>query len=120
MSFRENLERIVLNTEGSVAGVVMALDGIPVDSFTREGSDVDIGLYGAEVAAVVGRLRGNEATALSSGRVDELDFFAERFHSLVRFLSDEYFIAIALKPGGNVGKGRFLLRLSMPDLVGEL
>jgi hypothetical protein len=120
MSFRESLERIVLGTEGSVAGVVMALDGIAVDSYTREGSDVDIGIYGAEIAALLRGLRGAESLNLSSGRVEELDFFADRFHSVVRFLSDEYFIAVAVKPGGNVGKGRYLLRVALPELVGEL
>jgi predicted regulator of Ras-like GTPase activity (Roadblock/LC7/MglB family) len=120
MSFRESLEKIVLGTEGGVAAVVMALDGIAVESYTRDGADVDIGVYGAEVAAILGTLRGTSSVSLSSGRVEELDLYCERFHAVVRFLSDEYFAVIALRPGANVGKGRYLLRVAMPDLVSEL
>src|SRR5438874_10275002 len=120
MSFRESLERIVSGTNGSVGGVVMAMDGIAVDAFAHPNADVDLVLYGAEIAAILRQLRGSGSITLSSGPVQELDFFADKFHSVVRFLSDEYFVALAMKPGGNVGKARFLLRTAMPDLVNEL
>ena len=120
MSFRESLEQVVLGTEGSVGGLVMALDGIPVESYSRGGGEIDVELYGAEVAALLGHLRGSSALALSSGRVEELDLYGEQFHAVIRFLSDDYFVALAVKPGGNVGKGRFLLRAALPDLVKEL
>jgi hypothetical protein len=35
-------------------------------------------------------------------------------------LSDEYFVALAVEPGGNVGKARYLLRVSAPKLVENL
>jgi hypothetical protein len=31
-------------------------------------------------------------------------------------LSQDYFLGLALKPEGNFGKGRFLMRMAMPDL----
>lgn len=120
MAFHETLERVVKRTKGSVAGLVMALDGIVVDSYSREGSDTDVALFGAEVAAVLSQLRGRGAINLSAGKVDALDLYAHNFHAVIRFLSDEYFVALAVDPGGELAKGRFLLRQAMPELVAEL
>ena len=36
MTFREILERVVLQTPGALAGAVMAADGIPIDELERE------------------------------------------------------------------------------------
>ena len=120
MAFQETLERVVTRTKGSAAGLVMALDGIVVDSYSRPGNDTDVALFGAEVAAVLSHLRGQNAINLSSGKVEALDLYANNFHALIRFLSDEYFVALAVTPGGEVAKGRYLLRQAMPELVAEL
>jgi predicted regulator of Ras-like GTPase activity (Roadblock/LC7/MglB family) len=119
MAFRESLERIVGGTPGALGGVIMAMDGIAVDSYAHN-DDVDMVLYGAEIAALLRQLRGAGAISLSSGPVDELHLFARKFHGIVRFLSDEYFVALAVRPGGQVGKARYLLRAAIPDLVSEL
>jgi len=120
MAFHETLEQVVNHTKGSAAGLVMALDGIVVDSYTRDGAETDVALFGAEVAAVLSQLRGRGAINLSAGKVEALDLYAHNFHALIRFLSDEYFVALAVSPGGELAKGRYLLRKAMPDLVAEL
>jgi hypothetical protein len=35
-------------------------------------------------------------------------------------LTYEYFVALAVAPGGNVGKARYLLRVTAPTLVENL
>lgn len=120
MAFHETLERVVKGTSGSVGGLIMALDGIVVDSYAVADSDLDVALFGAEVAAVLGHLRGKGAISLSSGCVAALDLYAQNFDVVIRFLSDEYFVALAVKPGGQLSRGRFLLRTAMPELVAEL
>ena len=122
MAFQDTLMRVVTHTKGSAAGLVMALDGIVVDSYVRPEAEAatDVALFGAEIAAVLSQLRGRSAISHSAGRVDALDLYAQNFHAVIRFLSDEYFVALAVHPGGDVAKGRFLLRQAMPDLVAEL
>jgi hypothetical protein len=39
---------------------------------------------------------------------------------LIRLLNDNYFMALTLAPGGNVGKGRFALRVAAPDVLSAL
>ena len=40
--------------------------------------------------------------------------------TVIRTLGDTYFLALAMKPDGNLGKGRYLMRLAAPKLIAEL
>jgi predicted regulator of Ras-like GTPase activity (Roadblock/LC7/MglB family) len=120
MGFHETLEKVVRGTPGCAGGLIMALDGIVVETYAAPDADVDVSLFGAEIAAILAQLRGKGAIHLSSGRVEGIDLRASNFDALIRFLSDEYFVALAVKPGVGVAKGRHLLRTAMPDLVAEL
>jgi hypothetical protein len=39
---------------------------------------------------------------------------------VARIVSPEYFMVVALTPEGNIGKARFLLRVTAPKLRAEL
>jgi hypothetical protein len=39
---------------------------------------------------------------------------------VIRLLSHDYFLALALAPEGNYGKGRYLMRVVAPKLQQEL
>ncbi len=39
---------------------------------------------------------------------------------MARLISPEYFMVVALEPGGNLGKARYLLRVTAPKLRSEL
>ena len=51
--FKEALKSIVDGTDGGIAGLLMDFEGIPVESYTREGLTFDIESVGAEVSVVV-------------------------------------------------------------------
>jgi len=40
--------------------------------------------------------------------------------TLIRVLTSDYFVAVALAPTGNIGKGRYMLRVAAPKLIEEL
>ena len=57
---------------------------------------------------------------LDAGETKEVSVQTERLTTVVRMLTDEYFVALAVEPGGNVGKARYLLRTSAPTLIENL
>ena len=57
MTFREILERIVLQTPGALAGAVMAADGIPIDELEREEGSVDLTAVAVEFQRVLDQAR---------------------------------------------------------------
>ena len=117
--FRENLQKIVDNVDGGVAGLLMGFDGIAVESYMREGGDVDIQAVGMEFSFILTQVR-KATEILEVGGVQEVVIRAERVTILIRVLTPEYFMALALSPQGNTGKGRYMLRVVAPKLQAEL
>jgi predicted regulator of Ras-like GTPase activity (Roadblock/LC7/MglB family) len=117
--FQENLQRIVDNVEGGLAGLLMGFDGIAVESYTRDRDKMDIERVGMEFSFILSQVR-KAAEALEVGGVQEVAIRAERLSIIIRVITKDYFLALALGDGGNFGKGRFLLRTVAPKLQAEL
>jgi predicted regulator of Ras-like GTPase activity (Roadblock/LC7/MglB family) len=119
--FREVLQDVVERTEGGVAGLLMGFDGIPVDSYVRPEaqSPIDVETVGMEYSVILKEIR-KAAQLLEAGAAREVSIQAEKLTTLVRVLSDEYFVAITLRPDGNYGKARFLLRTASSRLLRDL
>lgn len=117
--FRDSLQRIVDHVEGGVAGLLMGFDGIAVESYTRQGQAMDINTVGMEFSFILTQAR-KAAEILEVGRIREVTIRAEKLTLVIRVLSNDYFLALALTPEGNFGKGRYLLRVTAPRVEEEL
>lgn len=117
--FKEPLQKIVDGVEGGIAGLVMGFDGIAVDSYTRHGQPVDINTVGMEFSYILTQVR-KAADLLDIGAINEIAIKAEKLTIVIRALSRDYFVALALGPDGNFGKGRYLMRVVAPKLQAEL
>jgi predicted regulator of Ras-like GTPase activity (Roadblock/LC7/MglB family) len=117
--FQENLKRLVTDTEGGLAGLLMGFDGIAVDSFAMTGSAIDITTVGMEFSFILTQVR-KAAEILEVGGVNEIAIKCESLTILIRVVSKDYFVALAIKPEGNFGKGRYLLRVVAPKMQADL
>lgn len=118
--FQESLKRLVTETEGGVAGLLMGFDGIAVESYAGPAAGgLDITTVGMEFSFILTQVR-KAAEILEVGAVQEITIRAEKLTIIIRTVSSEYFAALALKPDGNLGKGRYLLRVVSPKLQAEL
>ena len=116
--FQPLLEKIIDGCDGAVAGCVMGFDGIAVETVSRD-QDVDAQTLNAEFSFVLKQVH-KAAEVLEIGRVEEVVIRSEKLTYIVRTLTAEYFIGLVVLPHGNLGKGRFLIRKSLPDLQGQL
>ena len=119
--FKEALRQIVEGTDGAIAGLLMGFDGIPVESYTRDGasSGKDITEIGMEFSVILGSIQ-RAAESLEAGGAREVAIQTEHLTTLIRVVNPEYFLALTMRPDGNPGKGRFILRTTAPRLVQEL
>jgi len=120
--FQAMLREVVEGTDGAIAGLLMGFDGITVDSYTRdEGSLGADGLeaLGSEYSQILGQIK-QAVVALELGDAREVAVSAENMTTVIRLLNESYFIALALAPNGNLGKGRYLLRVNAHKLVESL
>lgn len=119
MGFREHLEQVCRSVDGAVACSLMGVDGIEVDTHLQDGSDLDVKSLLVEYSGVLRSAR-EAAEAHQAGGVAEIAIGTDKLVALVRTVSPEYFMVVALMPEGNLGKARYLLRVTAPKLRAEL
>ena len=117
--FQAALREIVDKVEGGVAGLIMDNEGIAVDSYARDDAPFDINVVGIEFGVVLGSIK-RAAESLEAGTAHEVAIGTDKMITLIRTLGDTYFLALAMRPDGNLGKGRFLMRTAAPKLIAEL
>jgi predicted regulator of Ras-like GTPase activity (Roadblock/LC7/MglB family) len=117
--FKEALRDIVERTDGGIAGLLMDSSGIALETYTKESSPFDVNNVGVEFGVVLGSIK-RAAEMLEAGTTQEIAINTEKLVTIIRLLGDSYFLALTLKPEGNFGKGRFLMRTAAPKLLAEL
>src|SRR5207253_8714871 len=108
--FKEPLKAIIERTDGSIGALIMGTDGIAVEKvLTDEARDSNLDVAAAEFTSLVRNAqRTGRDTGLGSLR--ELVVVLEEAVVIMRLFSREYFVVLAMKPNGNLGRGRFEIR----------
>ena len=120
MSFRSQLQAVVDQVDGALACTIMGFDGIAVETHQLPtAEDLDLASVWVEFGNLLSQV-AQTAQALKTGQVNELSINAEKLITVIRLISPEYFLALALRPEGNFGKGRYALRVAAPKVRAEL
>lgn len=108
--FKEPLEAMIERADGSIGALIMGTDGIAVEKvLTDEASDANLDVAAAEFTSLVRNAqRTGGDTGLGSLR--ELVIVLEKAVVIMRLFSREYFVMLAMRPDGNLGRGRFEMR----------
>jgi predicted regulator of Ras-like GTPase activity (Roadblock/LC7/MglB family) len=117
MSFSEIMRDVVKGTEGALGAMIVGLDGIPVEEYTVS-NELDLQSMTVEYSALLKEIeKGSQAAQM--GTTKEVTVIADQAMIILRRLNEEYFFVLIIRPEGNFGKGRFLLRMSVPKLLKE-
>ena len=87
------------------------------DVVQRSGKRITV--IGVEFGVLLGSIK-KASEMLEAGTTNEVAISTDKMITIIRMLGPEYFLALALKPEGNFGKGRFLMRTAAPKLLAEL
>ena len=108
--FKPMLEAVIDRTEGSLGAFIMGTDGIAVEKvFGEAGQDANLDVAAAEFTSLV---RSAQRSGNDTGLGDLRELVVSLEHSILvmRVLSRDYFVVLAMKPEGNLGRGRYELR----------
>jgi len=117
MSFLEVLKETVDKVDGAVSAMIIASDGISVQEYTQE-KLVDLTGLSAEASAMIKDI-ALAADNLGLGEAREFSIISDRCGIIMRKINSDYYLALVIKPDGNYGKGRFVLKTAVPKLEGE-
>jgi predicted regulator of Ras-like GTPase activity (Roadblock/LC7/MglB family) len=117
MDFLEVLKDTVAKVDGAVSAMIIGTDGISVQEYSRE-KLVDLTGLSAEASAMIKDI-GLAADNLSLGEAREFSIISDRCGIIMRKINSDYYLALVIRPDGNYGKGRFILKTAVPKLEGE-
>ena len=106
--FRERLQRVADRIDGALALSLIAKDGIPVETFTKEES-LDLELLAAELMSQVRAVAQNHQE-LSVGEVLHFSVTTDRYILMIGALTEDYFLLLVLRADASSGLARFELR----------
>lgn len=118
--FKSILQKLVEQTPGAQAAILMGCDGIAVDHVSTA-SPLDDGGQAVvvEFATVVKEI-AHTASLLSVGNLEEVAVKCEKMTMILTMLTSEYFVALLVDRNGNAAKGRYLLKRDAHLLRAEL
>ena len=107
--FKETLETIIERTEGSLGALIMGIDGIAVERLLKEaGQEANLDVAAAEFTSLVrSAQKAGKDTGL--GNLRELVISLDGAVVIMRLLGRDYFVVLAIRPEGNLGRARFEL-----------
>jgi predicted regulator of Ras-like GTPase activity (Roadblock/LC7/MglB family) len=126
MSFEKVLQTIVDECGGGRSAALMGLDGIAIsEARASEGVDADDPLGGDVTNAGIefGRILGDMkkvSDSLGAGSVRESVLSLARSTLIFHFIAEDLVLVLALRPDGNLGKARYLIRRHLADIRAEL
>jgi predicted regulator of Ras-like GTPase activity (Roadblock/LC7/MglB family) len=118
MSLADSLHQVVLDMEESGGIAIVGMDGIVVEEQKRD-AGIDLQALGAEFSGLL-KAAGKLTESVEWGGVNEMMMTAERSVVVLRRVTAEYFLILVIRPDGNLGKARFLLRRAGSQLKTEL
>ena len=119
--FRESIEKLLDRVDGAVSCVLMGFDGIAVDIATRPeaASTPDVQTLSMELAHLIAQTR-RTMDSIEAGTMEEFTLRTDKLTLVVRVLTNEYFLACAILPRANLGRARYLMRMTAPGLRADL
>jgi predicted regulator of Ras-like GTPase activity (Roadblock/LC7/MglB family) len=117
MSFSEVLKETVEKVDGAVSAMIIGTDGISVQEYAPE-KLVDLTGLSAEASAMIKDI-SMAADNLGLGEAKEFSIISDKCGIIMRKINTDYYLALIIKPEGNYGKGRYILKTTIPRLEGE-
>ena len=117
--FKDTLQDIVAKTDGSLGALIMGADGLSVERFFNEqGTDANLDVAAAEFTSLI-RTASKSGAEMDLGALRELVVSLGKVTFLMRLFNKDYFVVLAMKPDGNLGRGRYELRKAEMLLANE-
>lgn len=117
MDFSDILKEAVDKVDGAVAAMILASDGIAVQEYVTE-KLIDLTGLGAEASAMI-RDVGYAAENLGLGQAREFSIVSDTCGIIMRKINEDYYLSLVIKPEGNYGKGRYILKTIIPRIEHE-
>lgn len=117
MNFSEVLREAVEKVDGAVSAMILGSDGISVEEYAVE-KLLSLEDLGAEASTMIRDINA-ASRDLGLGAAREFSIISDKCGIILRQINASYYLALVIRPEGNYGKGRFVLKTAVPKIEGE-
>lgn len=117
MNFSDILKEAVEKVDGAVSAVILGSDGILVEEYAMERL-LNLEDLGAEASTMI-RDINIAAKDLGLGTARECSIVSDKCGIIMRQINASYYLVLVIRPDGNYGKGRFVLKTTVPKIEDE-
>jgi len=117
VSFSEVLKEAIEKVDGAVSALILGSDGISVDEYTEE-KLLSLEDLGAEASTMIKDIN-LAAKDLGLGTAREFSILSDKCGIVMRKINADYYLALVIKPDGNYGKARFILKTTVSKIEDE-
>jgi predicted regulator of Ras-like GTPase activity (Roadblock/LC7/MglB family) len=114
----QTLETISHKVQGTVAVMVVGLDGFIIEQQADPDIDISLEAVAAEIATLLRQAHTTTAD-LKVNDLEEMDLRTGRFYILVQKITSDYFLCLIQGLDGLFGRARFELRKARSLLASE-
>jgi predicted regulator of Ras-like GTPase activity (Roadblock/LC7/MglB family) len=106
--FKEILEEINKKVEGSLGVLIVGVDGITIEQ-AAAAPDFAAEQLGVEVTSLIKKAT-RACTDAELGNLQELALMTDKARYLIKFITPDYFLLLAMATTGNYGRARYELK----------
>ncbi len=117
MSFTPTLKEAVQRVDGAVSASIIGIDGMPVEEYAVE-KIINLDDLSAESSQMMKNIT-SAAASLGLGEACEFSIISDLCGIIMRKINSEYYLALIIRPDGNFGKGRFVMKSIISKLEKE-
>ena len=117
MSFTPTLKEAVQRVDGAVSASIIGIDGMPVEEYAVE-KIINLDDLSAESSQMMKNI-ASAAVSLGLGEASEFSIISDLCGIIMRKITSEYYLALIIRPDGNFGKGRFVMKSIISKLEKE-
>jgi len=110
MKFVDGLKLIVEEVPGSLGASINGLDGLIIAEYKKiPDSELDLTMLSAEMTTLLKRAV-KTSDDIRMGPLQEITIMDQSKAIIMKTINEEYYLLLAIKASGNMGKGRYALK----------
>jgi len=108
--FRGILEEVIKSVPGSLAGMIIGKDGIPLEKYQNDRFEYDAEIIGVEYTSIMSEVQ-RVISILHLEELKDVTISMKNFIVISHMISEEYYFLLIITPQTDVALSRYKIRI---------
>ncbi len=108
--FRGILEEVIKSVPGSLAGMIIGKDGIPLEKYQNDRFEYDAEIIGVEYTTIMSEVQ-RVISILHLEDLKDVTISMKNFSVISHMISERYYFLLIISPQTDVALGRYKIRI---------